>query len=405
MFISRVNSLLVTGTCGLLLLMANGLGTVAHAQGDRAQGIRAGSLIFKPVLELSEGYDSNIFEDTRGGTGSFITTLRPSLSVESDFSRHRIGASVGMRFDTFHQSTDDNTHTAFARTNGVLDITRRLRVRATAGYDRQAGQRGSDDVGTNIAGPVYSDRYRAGLRVQYLPGDFRVEPFVNAEVRDFMDRGQVVDQDDRDRARMEGGLEVGYRLAPGYEAFVRGSYFDVNFLDAVDSAGIDRDSSGVNVLAGVNLKLSRLLNGSAGVGFVFSSFDDPAFQNTTDFTARVGLDWTPRRRWRLSLNGNRELSQTNVAGASDSIQTNLTLAARYEIMRILNGFARVGFNRDEFSGAGRTDTGFLLGTGLDWAVTRQASLRLAYNYRQEVSTDPTAEFSKHVVTVGARYGL
>lgn len=405
MFISKVNSLFVAGTCSLLLLMVTGLGMMAHAQGDRAQGIRAGSLIFKPVLQLSEGYDSNIFEDTSGGTGSFITTVRPSLSLESDFSRHRIGASVGMRFETFHQSTDDNTYTAFAETEGVLDITRRLRVQANAGYERLAGQRGSDDVGTNIAGPVYSDRYRAGLSVQYLPGDFRIQPFVSVLLQDFIDRGQVVDQDDRDRASLVGGLEVGYRLAPGYEAFVRASYFDVNFLDAVDSAGIDRDSSGVNVLAGVNLKLSRLLNGSAGVGFVFSSFDDPAFQNTTDFTARVGLDWSPRRRWRLSLNGSRELTQTNVAGASDSIQTNLILAARYEIMRALNGFVRAGFNRDEFSGAGRTDTGFLLGTGLDWAMTRQVSLRLAYNYRQETSTDPTAEFSKHIVNAGLRYGL
>ena len=379
--------------------------SVTAAQDNRAQGIRAGSLIFRPVLTLSESYDSNIFEDNTGRTGSFISSVSPSLTVESDFSRHRVVASVGLQQDFFHQSSDDNTFTGFARAEGVLDITRRLRLQGSWGYGRLAEQRGSDDVGTNIAGPVYSDEYRAGLRVQYLPGDFRIEPFVQASLRDFIDRGLLVDQDDRDRARVEGGVELGYRLAPGYETFVRASYFDVNFQDAVDSQGFDRDSNGVNVLAGVNLKLSRLISGSAGVGFVFSDFADPAFQNTTDFTARVGLNWSPRRRWQISLDGSRELSQTNVAGASDNVETAFTLGARYEVLRNLGGFLRAGVIRDEFNGIGRTDTGFLIGTGVDWAVTRQVDLRLAYNFRKESSTDPNEEFGKHVANIGMRYGF
>lgn len=377
----------------------------ATAQDNRAEGFRAGSVIFKPVLALSEGYDSNIFEDAAGGTGSFITTVRPTLSIASDFSRHRVQFDIGMQQDFFHQSSEDNTFTAFAGTDATFDITRQLRLKGSVDYRRRAEQRGSDEVGTNVGGPIYSDQYVSELRVQYLPGDFRIEPFVRAAVRDFMDRGTIVDQDDRDRRTLEGGLELGYRLSPGYEAFVRASYFDTDFLQAVDSAGVNRDSTGFKTLAGVKLKLSRLVTGSVGLGFVLSSFEDPAFQNTTDFTAEIGLDWTPRRRWNIGLNARREIEPTNIAGASDKVESALALQARYEIMRGVGGFVRTGFNRSEFSGINRTDTGYFAGFGVDWAVTRQASLRLAYNYLQEFSTDPAEEFTKHTATLGARYGF
>ena len=178
-----------------------------------------------------------------------------------------------------------------------------------------------------------------------------------------------------------------------------------DFLQAVDSAGVNRDSQGVKALAGVKLKLSRLITGMAGVGVTLTTFDDPAFQNTTDFTADIGLTWTPRRRWTLALNARRELEPTNVAGASDKVESALALNARYEIIRNLGGFVRSGFNRTEFNGNNRTDTGYFAGFGVDWSVTRQASLRFAYNFRQEFSTDPAEEFSKHTATIGARYGF
>lgn len=392
--------------CCLLATVPVGSGL---AQDNRAQGIRAGSFIFTPVLRISEGYDSNIFEDNFDPTGSFITTVRPSLGLESDFSRHRLEANIGFGQEFFHQSSDDNAYTAFVNTEAIFDVTRRLRVQGAIGYRRAVEQRGSDEIGTAIAGPVYSDRYDSELRVQYLPGDFRIEPFVAAAMRDFIDRGEIVDQDDRDRRTIEGGLELGYRLAPGYEAFLRASYFDTDFQQAVDSAGDNRDSAGVKTLAGVQLKLSRLITGRVGLGFTFASFDDPTFQSTTDFTADIGLTWTPRRRWRLSLNASRDVEPTNVAGASDKVETAVALSARYEIIRNLGGFLRTGLNRSEFNasanGTDRTDTGYFAGFGVDWAVTRRASLRWAYNFQREISTEPGEGFNKHTATIGARYGL
>ena len=369
------------------------------------QGIRAGSFIVKPSLELSESYDSNFFNEIDDVSDSQITTFSPQISVESDFSRHKIVARAGLREVIPHQLTDDTESTFLLGVDGEIDVTRQLRIAIGSGVRRIAQGRGNDETDGGLAGPVYSDRYGNALTVQYQAGDFRIEPFVSAVFQDFIDRGQLVNQDDRDRLTIAGGLELGYRLARGYEGFVRTTFFDVDFQDAVDDFGVNRDSRGVEVLTGVELKLSRLITGRAGLGFVHSQFEDPQFDNTTDFTARVGLNWTPTRRLGLGLNAARELQQTNVAGAADRIQTDATLSARYELLRTLDGSVRVGMDRTVFNGIDRTDTGFFGGFGLSWQATRQASINFAYRYTQEISTDPNEEFSKHLITVGTRYGF
>lgn len=369
------------------------------------EGIRAGSFIFKPSLGLAETFDSNFFNEPDDVTSTLITTIEPQISVESDFSRHRLRARARLTEKIVHQSTDDTTNTFAVGTDGVIDVTRRLRISLGSGVQRRAEGRGDDEAENGLDGPVYSDRYRSRLSVQYEAGDFRIEPFANVALRDFINRGQLVNQDDRDRLVVQGGLEVGYRVARGYEAFVRGTYFNVDFRNAVDDNGVNRDSQGVETLVGVRLKLSRLITGTAGAGFVISQFDDPQFSNTTDFLVQLGLDWTPTRRLGFSLNARRELEQTNVAGAADKIQTDASASARYEILRNLNGSVRIGLDRTEFNGIDRTDTGLFGGIGIDWQVMRRVSLNLSYIYAQEFSTDANEEFTKHQVTLGTRYGF
>ena len=405
MIIGIPGSLRWLGTCLLAGLPGVLMAANAHAQSDRATGIRAGAFIFEPVLGISESYDSNIFEQPTGATGSFITTVNPRISVTSDFSRHRVAVGLGFRQDFFHQSSDDNAFTYFADAEGVIDVTRDLRILLEGGFRREAERRGSDEVGVAVLGPVYSNVPEGRLAVQYLVSDFRVEPFVGVRQRDYIDRGLVVDQDVRDRFGIRAGLELGYRVAPGYEAFVRANYFDIDYDLPVDGTGINRDFNGVETLAGVKLKLSRLIVGSVGAGFVHSTFEDPTLSDTTDFTVQAGLDWTPRRRWTVSLFAERGVEPTNVAGASDKVETDVTLTARYEIIRDVRGFVRGGVDITEFNQLGRTDTGYFAGFGVDWAITRQASLGFSYNFFDENSTTPVNEFTKHTVRLGARYAF
>lgn len=379
---------------------------------DDGRGVRAGAFIISPEIGLKQSYDSNIFAEESGATDSFITTLDPSVSIVSDFSRHRVAVRTYVSQDFFLNSSDDNQTLFGASAQGVLDVTRRLRVVADARFDRESERRGSDEVDplnpatVNLPGPVLSNNYAFGLKTEYDFSDFRLTPFVGFERENFRDSGTVINQDDRDRRIYRAGAELSYTVATGYDAFIRSNYFNTDFDAAVDDDdGLNRDSQGVETTAGVRLRLSRLLTGSLGAGFTVNRFESQFRDDTVDFTVRAGLGWTPTRRIALNFDAVREVTPTNIPGASDRTDTDVFLGGRYEILRTLDGFATLGMERQSFNGIDRTDTALFGRFGLDWELTRQISLEASYGYTQEFSDIPTEEFSKHVVTVGARYGL
>ncbi len=390
----------VLGVCGCLAFAHGAVGQ----ETARPDGIQVGVFSLRPAISLEQRYDSNIFEESSSETDSFITSVAPRFSAETTWSRHKLEFDIGGKGEFFLNSPDDDTQTFDATFGGIVDVTRRLRFRARAGYQRNAEQRGSDEVDFPVGGPIKEDQFHGEARVQYLPGDFRIEPFAIVRRRDFLDRSGV-DQDDRDRLVLIGGVEVGYRLLSGVEAFVRGSYVDIDFDDSVDSDGVDRDSRGYEAFGGIRLRLSRLLVGSFGAGVGFAEFDDPTLDNTTDITARANLDWRPTRRIQVGFNARRAIEQTNVAGAADKIVTDLGVSGRYEILRNLSGSLSAGLRRSTFNGTPRRDTGYFGQAALDWDVTRRTSFRVAYRYFTEDSTLASQDFDKHEVSLSVRYGF
>lgn len=389
----------------IAILFSGLAGADAVAQ-DRGRGdptgIRAGAFIFRPVASLRSAYDTNLFFENENETDSFIITPRADLSVTSDFSRHRVSFASYVNQQFFLQSSDDNATRFGGSAQGVLDVTRDFRVVLDGRFDRVAERRGTDEADDDaLTGPVLSNRYGGSVLLEYRVGDFRLRPrgFVTEQV--FQDTGPV-DQSARDRRILGGSMEVGYRVATGYEGFVRGGFQQVDFQE---NAPTNRDSEQYAAGGGVRLRLSRLLVGSIGAGVAFEQFDNPDFQSTTDLTVDADLDWSPRRFLDFNLAASRAINPTNVEGAADRVDTNVDLTARYEILRELDGIAQFNYRQSQFEGLGRTDNVFAGGVGLERVITRRASLNLGYEYAFRTSNFEGLDFTKHLVSVGVNYGF
>lgn len=393
------------GVCLALALLA--LTDLASAQNGEEPGIRAGPLVFTPSIGVSTQYDTNVFLSDTNETETFLFTVAPRLEVRTDWNRHGLKLETGARYGFFTHDGDDNFLDYDARLAGVLDITRRHRLVGSAEYRRAHDGRGSTDAPGNIAEPVVWTSFAADLRGEAEFNFFEIIPFARFEALDFQDApvvgGGLNNQDDRDRTDFEAGLEVAYAVRRGYRAFLSGTYLRTDYEDPVDDFGVNRDSEGWRVLAGVRLELSELLQGSVGAGVTHRSYADATLQDATGFAVDAQLIWAPTRRLSVFANAGRDVQETTIAGASGTLTTELELGATYELLRTLSLTGALSYAQLEFDGANRTDQVFGVDLSADWAVNRKLTITPAYRFSMRRSDAPALDYTRHQGTVTAAY--
>ncbi len=99
-------------------------------------GVRAGTFRVLPQLGVTGSYSDNVNFDEENEESDFVTTLRPSVEIESDWTRHALGFEVGSEI-AFHAEEDDNDYEDFfADGSGTLEISRQTSLRGNAGVSR-----------------------------------------------------------------------------------------------------------------------------------------------------------------------------------------------------------------------------------------------------------------------------
>lgn len=374
------------------------------------QGLRLGGFIASPSIELSEEYNTNIREEEDGEDSSFITRISPELQVRSDFNRHAIALETGAEAGFFHSSSDDDYLDYFARSRGRIDVTRDATISGLIGYVHGSEGRGDVDSVSGAAEPTEFDDFRAELSGQYKGGLFRVRPFALANYRSYDDTelltGDEADESDRDRWRREGGLELGYEFLRGYEAFVRGAFYEVEYDDSIRrNGGPSRDSDGFRGLAGVNIDLTRLVEMSAGAGYETRSFESNVYEDYDGFTASVDLDWYVTRLSTVSLGVERTLGETSFQDASHRVVTEGALAVRHELRRNLTLEAAFGYAESDYQNNARSDDIYTAGLGVEWIPMRNVAVEGQYRFSTRESNQNGEDFDLNQVFVGVRYAF
>lgn len=376
---------------------------------DAPDGLRAGPLIIQPSVAITTGYDDNIFISETNEQESLVVTIEPRLVVETDWSRHGLRLETGGRYRYLAESTDDNTTEAELTLNGHLDVLRAIQIEATVGFHRSSEQRGEDDTGTAISGPVTAITLDGDLRANITLGRFRLTPFFEFTSRDFEDvtltLGGTGNQDDRDRMEYGGGFELGYELQRWIEIFVGARYGAVDFDAPVDDTGVNRDSSTWQAVAGVTVDLSEVLRGSASLGVQSRSFDDKTLSDVSGLAADVALVWSITPLTRVEALGSHSFSETTIAGASIVAETELSIEFTHDLRRNLSLSMNFGYGRESFKGSPRFDNVYGAGARAVWQVTPLFTLAPEYRFRMQRSNVAGEDFGNHQFFVTATYGF
>ncbi|MEM6662337.1 MAG: outer membrane beta-barrel protein [Pseudomonadota bacterium] len=395
---------------GLAMVLLPVLAAAQSVQGhEERRGFRLGGFRIQPSIGVGFEYDSNIFLENIDQSESFIFTVKPEVNIVSDWRRHGLRLSLGAEYGLFTNDRDDSFLDYNAELAGVLDILRTVRVKGALGYGRGHEARGTDDVAATLLAvePTTFDTVSVDLQGEAVFGRFGVSPFFTMQIRDFDDvslqTGGTFNNDDRDRREIKTGIELSYEVRRGFSAFIRPSYLDVDYDDAVDDSGVNRDGDGFRILAGMKVDLTRLVEASMGLGYTSYDYDSAALQDFSGLAMDMRGVWSLTPRLQLTLNGSRAVTETTVAGASGAVQLSGEVVAEYDLLRTVVVRTSVGYVDVDFAGTPRDDVLLSSGLGVDWQLTRDITLAPFYRFKLRNSTAPGLGYRDHRVGLNATY--
>jgi uncharacterized protein (PEP-CTERM system associated) len=367
-----------------------------------AQGIPVGGFVVLPELKIGETYDDNIFRDSTNTKSDFITTVRPEAAVRSNWNNHMLNFFAAAESGFYASHDDENYTDFFLGTDGRVDIQRDTNISAGLNHTWGHEERGSpDDV--NGSEPSETQITNARLGLAHTFNRLKVSPYALWSRYDYDDvktsTGATINNDDRDNDVLKGGLRADYDVHPSFDVFVEGIYNTVNYSDARDDNGFNRDSDGYELRTGVVLGLTNLLTGEAFVGYMAQEMDDARFTDIDGVSFGAGVKWEITRLTTLGFNAARTIQQTTTTGSSGIIQTGSEVNARHELLRNLIVDAYLRYTINEYEGITREDDVYEGSLGALYKLNRFVGLGARYRYIERDSDVNTSDYTANVATL------
>ena len=359
-------------------------------------GIRAGGFLIYPSLSVAEVYDDNVYAVDNNKDDDLITVVEPQVRVESTFSRHRLGLSVGSEIAFHINEEDEDYQDFFISSDGQLDITRQNFITGEVLFARD--HRDRDDPEDEGDRDELTEVYRYGGELAFTQLFNRLNfTLTGRALRSAYTESEDADEDD---VNYDAILRTGYFVSPRINAFVEGRYNIERRDREEDFGGVERDSQGWGASVGAAVDLTNLLVGEFSVGYRKQYFDEGDFEDEDGIGYDIDLTWTPTLLTTVTASGGGDFRPTTEEDAEANFRSSIGLGVEHELLRNVILAANVGYNRDDFSGINRTDDTITAGGGVSYLLNRNFSIDAGYNFTNRWSDDEDEEFSRNLVRIG-----
>ncbi len=364
------------------------LGTVPHgtlpiAGGDpyEALGIKAGSFLILPAVELSAGYNTNP-QAAPGGPGALYLVVAPELHVRSGWSRNSLTADITGSYTDYPNSNFQpsmNVPYLNAKVDGTLDVTRYTQILLEGRTIVSTDNPGSPNIQFGLvtlpiettAGGTFGVAEAFGRFGVSLKGTFDRSMYSNGTLSD----GESANFDWRAFDQYAGILRLGYEIDPDLKPFVEIDE-DMRTHDSqVDIFGEDRDSNGSSAKVGADVNLFGSLTGEIAVGYMARDYHDPTLPNISGATIDGALLWQATALTTAKFTAQSSVSESSVQGVSGEFSRSFSLEVDHALRTWLIANAIIGYENDDYAGLGRTDNHYFAATGLTYKLNREMQLK------------------------------
>lgn len=379
-------------------------------------GIHAGGFTVFPKMGINNEYDSNIFRrDSRlGTTDSYVAHFNPGVAIKSDWSRHALNFAFDSDLAEYASSPDQaNYQDIFTNVGGRLDVLRDSYMDAAFAYNSVHEDRGSPDQIFG-KGPTFYDTkdmqwfYTHRFNRASLTGGVDAIRFDYENL--LTSTNNLLLMNTRNHWEYMPSIRLGYEIQPGYEAFVKFIYKDVDYDTLVRFGGFgtpfQRDSTGYNALGGMAFDLTDLITGDISVGYLQREFNDPSLKNISGINGFVGLKWRPTALTTVLANFSRDIYETTQFGVSGILVSAISINVEHELLRNVILKAGGSSSQNEYQGfdpttpilqnrQDRRDDIFGGNLGVKYLINRSLYTDLSYRYQ---SRDVNHQLSNYEIS-------
>jgi hypothetical protein len=346
-----------------------------------ALGIRAGSFLILPAVELSPGYDNNP-QHLPGGPGSATYVVAPELHVRSDWARNSLTADITGSYywygnDTFQPSL--NRPYLNSKVDGRIDVARDTHILLENRFIISTDNPGSPNIQANLAKlPIdMTVGGTAGVEQQFSRFDATLKGTIDRttyQSSQFVD-GETTNNDTRAYDQYAGIFRLGYEIDPGFKPFVEVSEDKRNYDSPVDFFGEARSSTGTSAKVGGEFKLgASALVGEMAVGYLQRNYQSP-LPNIAGLTVDGSLLWLATGLTSVKFTATSQVYESTLQGVSGSFSRDVSVEVDHALRRWLIATGTFGYGHDDYVGEAREDDRYYAIAGLIYKLNPSLQLK------------------------------
>ncbi len=348
------------------------------------QGLHLGGFTLYPTLLATLAYDDNVFDTDTLTRKSGVYSIQPSVSLRSNWSVHQFNLDAGgliQRYTNASEADFDQFNVAGA---GRIDVSSNARLSTTGHFARATEPRGS--IGDIFIGanPVVYRTFGGAEAAKVDLGHFQlsasggVDRFVYNNVRV---GSTIQSQKYRNRNDINALVQLGWEVGPGIVGFVQGRY-DKERYDIRTSTGT-LNSHGWTVQGGVDFKITSLIVGRVGVGYLERNYQDSRFRSVNGLSYDASIVWNVTTLVTLTMNADKAVEESPDINVSGIISNHAGAKVDWEILRNILFNGRVGYTVERYRGLSRTDRRNQEGAGVRYLANRFLEIGLDYDRRDQ----------------------
>jgi hypothetical protein len=377
-------------------------------------GIRAGTFILKPAIEVTRGLDNNP-SHIPGGKSSGFTTVIPEIHAQSDWERHDFHADLRGSYSNYDSISSLDAPSLDGKAFTRIDVNRDTKINMENRVLVATDYPGSPNLPIGFAKlPTYlsygtSLGFTQSFNHLDLTGKGAVDrtDWQNTLLVD----GEKSGNQDRDYTQYSGAARASYEIVPGVKPFVEIAgdtrIHDLQF----DRDGYQRDSVSMTPRVGSTFEFTKKLTGEVSVGYLDRHYQDQRLQDLRGVVFDSTLKWEATGLTTVTLNANSRGDEVVVAGWSGALRRDFGVQVDHALRRWLIWTVRAGYGFDEYisdpctctGGEERMDKRVSLGTALTYKFNRDLSMKAEYRYDQLRSNAAGVDYNANAFLLGLKY--